>query len=522
MISSFSPALPRRPDQLRWPCYGPPVLVSQSALEASPGAGPSPELPPPTTGAEPGTRRRLVRAQGRWGWLGTAIGLTLLSALVTYWAGTRPGFDPYGWLVWGHQTVHASLDTNAAPSWKPLPWLFTVPYALAGHFELRLWMVTATAISLSGSVFAGRIVYHLVDAPSERRWAAITAGVFAGLAVLGIQGYAHYILSSQSDPMIVSLCLGAIDCHLYRRPRAAFALGVLASLGRPEVWPFLGLYSIWMWMRVPRCRGLLIGGGLAIVVLWFGVPAVTARSPFVAATNALGSGRRLTSDQIFGTIGRFFAVNELPVELAALVGVVIALLRRDRVTLVLAGGVVVWVVIEIAFALHGWPGLTRYMFEAGGVVVVLAGVAVGRLLLDPPPWPSAPAWPSVPACAGPALVVVLVASLVPAAISHIRIEHTDRHEQRARTAEISRLSYVVAGLGGAARLRGCGEPLTRLQYQTMLAYTLGENVNRVGFKYAKAVAHGNPIILFTPRPTGIGWIVQAMHQTSPACRSLPG
>ena len=43
-----------------------------------------------------------------------------------------------------------------------------------------------------------------------------------------------------------------------------------------------------------------------------------------------------------------------------------------------------WVVVEIAFALHGWPGLPRYMFEAAGVMVVLAGVCVGRLLADPP------------------------------------------------------------------------------------------------------------------------------------------
>ena len=55
----------------------------------------------------------------------------------------------------------------------------------------------------------------------------------------------------------------------------------------------------------------------------------------------------------------------------------------------------------------------------------------------------------------------------------------------------------------------------------MLAYTLGENVNRVGFKYGQAIAHGNPIILFTPLPVGLGWEVQAVHQTSPACRSLP-
>ena len=61
----------------------------------------------------------------------------------------------------------------------------------------------------------------------------------------------HYVLSAQSDPLIVSLCLGAIDCHLCRRPRWAFGLLVLAALGRPEVWPFLAAYAIWAWLAVP-------------------------------------------------------------------------------------------------------------------------------------------------------------------------------------------------------------------------------------------------------------------------------
>ena len=76
-------------------------------------------------------------------------------ALLIVWAKTRPGFDPYGWLTWGHMTLHGGLDTNAAPSWKPLPYVFTVVYALLGSHELRLWMITSAAVSLSGVVFAG-------------------------------------------------------------------------------------------------------------------------------------------------------------------------------------------------------------------------------------------------------------------------------------------------------------------------------------------------------------------------------
>jgi hypothetical protein len=446
----------------------------------------------------------------------SAAGLLVLSTLILLWARTRPGFDPYGWLVWGRQTVAGNLNTNAAPSWKPLPYLFTVPFALFGHYQLWLWMITALAVSLSGSVFAGRIAYRLTGARSDRQWAAWVAAAFAGLALLGLSDYWHYMLSAQSDPMIVALCLGAIDCHLSGRFRWAFVLGCLAALGRPEVWLFLGLYAIWAWLRVPEMRWMIVAGIVAVVLLWFGVPALTSRTPFVAASNALGSGRRLRSDQILGTFGRFVGLNPRVLELVAALAVVWALVRRDLVVVALAVGVGAWVVVEIAFSLHGWPGLARYMFEPAGVLVALAGAGVGRVLADPPRFGRL----SVPGWAWVGLVVVIVVALLPPALNRARSEHKDIAAQRVRTAEIGKLSSVVASLGGPSRLKQCGEPLTRLEYQTILAWTLRANVATVGYKYGPAIASARPIVLFTPYPHG-GWLVQALHQRVASCRSLP-
>jgi len=479
--------------------------VAPSTVEQRPPAAPA------IRGSEPpeGLTRQLIR---RYPAPAVAIALLALSTLIVLWADTRPGFDPYGWLVWGHQTLAGNLNTNAAPSWKPLPYLFTAPYASFGRYELWLWMITSTAVSLSGVIFAGRIAYRLTAAGPERRYAGLAAAAFAGLALLGIEDYWHYILSFQSDPMIVSLCLGAVDCHLSGRPRAAFALGGLAALGRPEVWPFLALYTIWTWRAMPAMRSLLAGGWLVIAALWFGIPALTSRSPFVAGTNALGSGRALHSDKVFGTIDRFLAMHRAPLELAALVSVALAAWRRDRVVLALAGGVVAWVALEIAFSLHGWPGLQRYMFPAGGVMVVLAGVLVGRLLSD--------GSLRLPARIGGALVALLCLSLAPAAISRARAEHKDLRAQRARTKQIGKLAGTISRLGGPARLRRCGEPLTRLEYQTILAWDLHVNVAAVGFKYTRAIRRGRPIVLYTPVSTG-GWRVQALHQRLASCRTLP-
>ena len=93
------------------------------------------------------------------------------SVALVEWSGTRPGYDPYGWLIWGYQTLHLNLDLGGAPSWKPLTWVFTVPYSLFGHYALRLWMFTAVAVSLGAGIFGGRIAYRLTSPSPERRYA---------------------------------------------------------------------------------------------------------------------------------------------------------------------------------------------------------------------------------------------------------------------------------------------------------------------------------------------------------------
>jgi hypothetical protein len=542
-----------------------------------------------------------ARPRVRAWWLLTlgAIALVVGSTVLVIWARTLPSFDAYGWLTWGQRTWHGGLDTNAAPSWKPLPYLFTVVYAVLGHhLELRLWMTTSAAVAFAGVVLAGRIAYKLTAPRADRVWAGWAAAAFAGLALLAMRdelhyGYVHYVLSSQSDPMIVTFVLAAIDLALSGRPRAAFACSCLASLGRPEVWPFLALYSVWLWRRDDAARWLVAGAWLVLLALWFGIPAVSSRTPFVSAANALDSGRAPSGDRVTAVLSRFGELQQWPVYVAATLCVALAALRRssprDRAALALAGGIVVWLTIEITFGLHGWPALGRYMFEPAAVATVLAGAFVGRVLAadwrmitagvrrraitlgsdgstmwgsrapgelwrfatTPPQqlatvrhrteWEDthralagnrgrasealdaggAARTAKAGALGGALVVVAIVAAMVPAAVSAVRSERSDLVHQHARTAEIEALPTVIDRLGGDGRLHRCGEPLTRLQYQTALAYALGDNVSQVGFKYSQALAHGNPVLFITPFESGVGWQVQAAHQALPACAALP-
>jgi hypothetical protein len=477
--------------------------MSTTTSEIPQAPSPADETRSASTGDEQGFLRRYV-------WWFVALGVLVLSAVIVRTLGTRPGYDPYGWLIWGYQTLHLNLDLGGAPSWKPLTWVFTVPYSLFGHDALWLWMFTAVFVSLAGGIFAGRIAYRLTGPSPDRRYAPIAAGVFAGLAVLGIQDYMHYTLSVQSDPMIVTFCLAAIDCHLSGHPRWAFAFGVLASLGRPEAWPFLGLYSIWAWRSIPSMRWTIYAGLALIPLLWFGVPTITNNRPFVSGDLALLSPRELHQNKVIGVLNRFTALQYLPVQLLALFAIVMAAIRRNRTVLILAGGAVSWIVVEIAFALHGWPAVPRYLFEPAGVMIALAGVGVGWILKEAPRLQEVPRLRRrVPGWAGIAVVGLLVVSLVPGALARVRTEHKDLKHERARTVVIGRLTATVNQVGGYQHILACGEPVTTVRYVAMLAYLSKLNDGKVGHRPKFELRQTYPIVMFTPLHSG--WKVYPWH-----------
>jgi hypothetical protein len=452
-------------------------------------------------------------------WLASALALLALSALIVVWARTRPSYDAYGWLVWGYQTVHGTLDLGGAPSWKPLPFLFTVPYALFGHAQVFLWMITAVAISLAGAIFAARIAYRLtLDGPSGRaeadtelaatpgrRYGALLAALFAAFALLGIEDYTHYILSVQSDPVIVTCVIAAVDCHLCGRRRWAFWLLWLGSLGRPEGWLWLGLYGLWMFVREPRMRWQVVLGALGQLFFWFGVPTITNGRPFVSAQLAENSPRELHGNIISGTLGRFTELEYLPVWLAALACTAWAALTRNRLVLALAAGAAGWVVVEVAFALHGWPGLPRYMFEAAALCAILAGVFAGWALTA-----AASLRVGVPRWAGVPLVVILAVALAPGALSRMRTERSDIKHERGRTTDINMLGPLISQLGGVTHIRHCGNPAVEVAWVSSLAWWLHMDVGFLTRHTSDAIHSTRPHIVFQPSSRG-GWVVTPYH-----------
>jgi hypothetical protein len=306
-----------------------------------------------------------------------------------------------------------------------------------------------------------------------------------------------------------------VDCTLHGRRRLAFAALVLAGLGRPELWPFVGLYAIWVWRIDSRIRWLLALYIVGIPLAWFIVPGLTSQSWLHPGDLALGSHRVIHGNKIVGVFVRLRRLMAVPVQLTVLFALGLAVVRRERQWLWVAGAALLWVIIEIAFALHGWSAVIRYLVEPGALLLVLAGAAIARVLAWVPPVPRylrlAPVIP----------ILALLVGLIPGArfrLTTIRYEIRVDHKAQY---ELDRLNRIIKAEGGPARMKSCGQPATLLGYQSELAWVIGMNVGNVSFRPGKSIASGKPVVEFKPHDSG--WQIRVFHPapgTAARCNSL--
>ncbi len=515
---------------------------------------------------DPGRRR--ASAVAALAWLLTAVGVGLAGYEFVLRTAARPSYDAFGWLTWGRQVLlHWNLNTDGAPSWKPLTFLFTLPYAAFGNTQVTLWTATASAAAIASSVFAARIAVHLAGGSGERiwhRWPELLGGLFAGAGVLGLSGLPHQMLIATSDPMVVTLCLAAIDAHLSGRRRLALAFGVLAALGRPEVWAFAGLYAAWCWARVPPMRSLVVLGVLLVPAGWFVIPGITSHSWFISGDLALHFPGQIYGNKVIGVTKRFLGLYELPMQLAVVGALLLALARRDRTWIVLALASVLWVAIEIAFAYHGWPASQRYLMEPAAVCVVLAGAAFGRVIGfaayggslpglgggspsgvrggppsdfrggppsdfrggppsdfrgGPPPGWEPLVW--LLRIGAVCLVSGLVVALAPIVRARTDLWRTEIAHAKTVARGIDNLAPAIQLAGGPAAVRACGRPISWVGYQSTLAWAVGMNVGDIGYKVRQSFASRKPIVYF--RPDDGGWEIRAVHRRRrdrAACRRI--
>jgi hypothetical protein len=390
---------------------------------------------------------------------------------------TVPSYDPWSWIQWGREVVdpHLGFVITGGPSWKPLPWFFTIVYALFGSAAApTLWVITARAGGLLGLVAAYRLAARLVGAP---RWAVAVAGVLAAAGVVVTQEWFYYMFRGTSEPMLIACALWAVDRHLERRYGWAFVLGVALGLMRPEAWPLLIVYGAWLWWRhgSMRMRVLVLLGLFSLPFFWFVPPWIGSGHPFLAASHAAEYNGQLGSDPFVTVLGRGLDIGTIPVLVLGAVAVVMAWLRRPRewLTLALGAGALVWWVVVVAMTLDGYPGLERFYLPAAGVTAVLAGVGIVRLA----------------ALAGRGRTAVTAGVIV--GLAALTIPYTGgrlndaRHQEKVASQAVTRLdqlSAAVAAVGGHDRVYPCRSSFAAVNHgvQTALAYKLHVTLGRVG------------------------------------------
>lgn len=406
---------------------------------------------------------------------------------------TVPSYDPWSWIVWGREVLdpHLSFAVSGGPSWKPLPVIFTTILGLFGGAAPTLWVIVARAGGLLGLVAGYRLARRLVGGGA---W-GVVAGALAAAGIVLTQDWGYYMLRGTSEPLLIATTLWAIDRHLARRYCPAFVLAVATGLLRPEAWPFIAVYAIWVWLREPRLRLLVLAGLASIPFFWFVPPWIASGQPFLAATHAHEYNGHLGSDPFLTVLRRGANLQVAPALVGAIVAALLALVSllrgvpvdgpegsidRDRLSLWLAGLVAVWWGVVVVMTLAGYPGLERFFLPAAATICVLAGAGVVRVARLVGAVFSARVRPAfvVPG----AIALVLIAVSAPFTTLRISVARAQEPIAARAATRLDQLSAAVAAVGGRPGVYPCRTSFAAVNHslQTALAWKLHVTLGRVG------------------------------------------
>jgi hypothetical protein len=371
-----------------------------------------------------------------------------------------PTYDPWAWIIWGREIMHGDLVTTTGPSWKPLPVIFTTPFSLLGDDGAPLaWL----AIARAGGILAFAMAYRL-----GARLAGPVAGAIAAVALCLADDFIFNFARGNSEGILVAVCLWAIERHLDGRRRDAFALGVAAALLRPEVWPFIGLYGLYiLWCdRSLRTLALVAGGGLVLAVLWF-VPEYIGSGNFLrAATRArqpTPGSPAFAAHPFLEVFSRSASTLTPPVYLGGAIAVAAALRARRPLYLTMAAIGTVLMVSVALMTQFGFAGNLRYVALPAALVCVLAGAGWVGLVRA--------AHRRLGIVAAGALVLVVAACALPFVRDDIG-ELAAGAGTLAHEADLyGSVPEAIAAGGGEAKLKACGTMYTgAYQTQTVAWY----------------------------------------------------
>jgi hypothetical protein len=424
----------------------------------------------------------------------------VLGAVASLVLPSEPSYDPWAWIVWGREIASLDLDTVRGPSWKPLPVAFTALFAPLSHIDEglppALWLVVARAGALLALAMAFRLARRLAG---PARATGLAAGLIAATALALTPGWLRNMAHGNEAPLAVALMLWAVERHLDGERVQVAVLGFLACLLRPEVFPFLAAYGVWLWRSEPRCRRLLAGLALALPALWL-VPE------WIGSGNPLGAGAQARNEPDWSlslhdhpwlaALGRAHDLGGLPLEFGALAAAVFGWRERHsvagRATVALAATAVLWVLLVAAMTQGGFSGSPRYFLPAVVIGCVLAGVGAARAVAAVPR-----------AELAVALTALLAVSAYPWAIEHAKgVSRQAADAQRLARLQQD-LSATVRRVGGHEAVLAHGPPAVNAAFVTRLAWEARVPIDQV------ARARGDGLVFYSGarkagRPFGAG------------------
>ena len=337
---------------------------------------------PDADGPRAALARDVVRRAGS---MPVLIAACLVVAAISLVTPSTPTYDPWAWHMWGREIAHLDLVTEGGPSWKPLPILFTTPFSLFGDdVAPYLWLIVARAGGLLACVMTYRVARRLIGGG----WYGVLAGVFAALALFSSFKFVRDAALGNSEALLAALVLWAFERHLDGRRDHALYLAFAGALLRPEVWPFLGLYGLWLWFAEPWLRARLVVLGTLVPALWFLPEWWGSGDPFRAgarANNPNPGSAAFAEHPALELISRFRKVVIAPVKAGIIIGFLYALVmwirsRREGLTLVIALGSFAWFALVAAMTEAGFAGNQRYLIVSTAGACVLGGLGAARVL----------------------------------------------------------------------------------------------------------------------------------------------
>jgi hypothetical protein len=410
----------------------------------------------------------------------------LAVAAVTLLFPSTPTYDPWAWLLWGREITHLDLVTDGGPSWKPLPVLFAIPFSLFGAAaEPYLWLWIARAGALLSLVMAYRLARRLVG----RGAAGVVGGLLAAAFLLTGYQYVRDSALGNSEAILAAVFLWAFERHLEGRRDQALWLGFVAALLRPEVWPFLGLYGLWLFFREPRLRIQLVVFALAIPVLWFGPELWGSGQPFRAssrATNPNPGSAAYAAHPGLEVVRRFLQRAVIPLQAATLVAVGYAALawwrsRREAATLALAGIGLAWIALVAFMTERGYAGNQRYLIVTTAAICVLGGVGMARIFQGIEGLVARRSGDlRKGVLAASAVFVVGALALSPVIKAKVDNVNETLDELRYEASLWHTLPDAIDKAGGEQRLLACGSVYSGPFQTQMVAFQLGVHGIQVG------------------------------------------